>query len=267
MIASLPMYDFPWLRAANDRLWSSIAAQLEALNIPAVPVTLARSIDLEDLWQSPDLLLAQTCGFPLMTDLRETVQLVATPQYRAEGCDGAWHRAAIVVRADNRAGALEALRGARAGVNSWGSNTGMNLLRAAIAPLACGSAFFGKVIVTGSHARSLAAILSGRIDVASIDAVSLALLRDHFPRYADGIRILDWTAPTPGLPLVTGASTPPKVIGALRHALDRALSDPALTESLARLRIAGFAPLEIEDYASVLRISDQAVARNYAVIR
>lgn len=85
MIASLAMYDLPWLKAANDRLWSEIAVRLRDLGVPDVPERLERNMDLEDVWRSPRLLLGQTCGYPLMSDLRETVQLVATPHYRAEG--------------------------------------------------------------------------------------------------------------------------------------------------------------------------------------
>jgi hypothetical protein len=46
---------------------------------------------------------------------------------------------------------LDDLRGGRCAVNDLGSNSGMNLLRAEIAPLANGKAFFKSVLVTGSH--------------------------------------------------------------------------------------------------------------------
>lgn len=266
MIASLAMYDLPWLRSANDALWSAVAAHLRDAGIGAVPETLTRAADLDDVWQSRSLLLAQTCGYPLMTELRETVQLVATPRYRAEGCQGAEHRSAIVVRDDHPADSLADLRGSWVGVNSRRSNSGMNLLRAAVAPLSGGEPFFEQVVITGSHARSLAGIFSDRVDVASIDAVALAHLQARYPRHAERIRVIEWTPATPGLPLVTSASTPPRTVAALRRALETAFADPRLQGSLDALRIAGFERLDIEDYASVLALERQAAGHGYPTL-
>ena len=56
MIASLPMYDWPEVRAANDRLWSAIADGLTARGIDA-PARLNRDGELWDQWEAPELLL------------------------------------------------------------------------------------------------------------------------------------------------------------------------------------------------------------------
>jgi ABC-type phosphate/phosphonate transport system substrate-binding protein len=267
MIAALPMYDLPWLRDANDRLWAGIAAHLRDAGVDRVPNTLTRSGELDDIWQSPQLLLAQSCGYPLVGQLRETVQLVATPHYRAEGCSEAWHRAAIVVRADHPAQRLSDLRGLTAGMNGVRSNTGMNLFRAAIAPIAGEGAFFNRVIVTGSHARSLAALLSNRIDVASIDAVTLAHLRGHYPRPAEAVRVLAWTDATPGLPLITAAATPPDVVTALRSALFATLTDPKLADALGALLIGDFEVLQLDEYLPVHALEQQAIDQSYPTLQ
>ncbi|HEX7853674.1 MAG TPA: PhnD/SsuA/transferrin family substrate-binding protein [Sphingobium sp.] len=267
MIASLPMYDLPWLRSANDRLWSRLAQGLRDRGIQDVPATLHRGGDLEDDWTSPSLLLGQTCGYPLVTQLRETVQLVATPHYDAEGCEGPFHRAAIVVRRDDPARSLHGLRGKRAGVNGAHSNSGMNLFRAAIAAIADGPQFFGSVTITGSHVRSVSAILSGRVDVASIDAVTLALLRDRYPRHADEIRVLDWTAASPSLPLITSAHSPHAIVTALRDELEDLPGDPDARATFGPQRITGFSTLQLADYRPILAIEQQAIERGYPVLR
>ncbi len=267
MIASLAMYDQPWLRPANDRLWNEVAGHLRDAGVADVPARLTREADLDDLWRSRGLLLAQTCGYPLMTELRETVQIVATPRYRAEGCAGTSQRAAIVVRADSPIRALAGLRGRRLGVNGRRSNSGMNQLRAAIAPMSGGRSFFGGVVLTGSHARSLAGLLSGRIDVASIDPVTLAQLRARYPRHAAKVRVLDWTAATPGLPLVTAASTPPRTVAALRQALAAILGDGRLSKTREALLIDGFETLDIDDYRPVLALEQQAAAQDYPTLQ
>lgn len=76
MIAFLGMYDMPDLHAANDRLWTLIRQHLGF-----GPDTLSRGLDPWEIWQSPDLVLAQTCGMPFRTRLHRDVALIGTPDY------------------------------------------------------------------------------------------------------------------------------------------------------------------------------------------
>ena len=262
MIASLGMYDAPWLRPANDRLWQVVAARLRANGWDDVPDDLTRGGDLHDLWHQPDLLLAQTCGYPLVGELKGQVCLLATPCYDAQGCDGAYHRSAILVRTDDPARSVADLRGRRVGVNDMRSNSGMNLLRAAVAPFAGGRSFFGSVRITGGHASSFAALLSGAVDVAAIDCVTLAQLRARHPQQADRLRIVGWTDRSPGLPLVMAnalADRRAEVMAALDHAMGDLMAQPAL----AALGITGFRTLGWDDYAVVDAMERRAVDLGY----
>src|ERR1700735_1567828 len=76
---------------------------------------------------------------------------------------------------------LKEFRGAVAALNAHDSNTGMNLFRGMIAPIAGGPAFFSSTVVTGSHEASVAAVDNGEADLASIDCVSFALLKRGRP--------------------------------------------------------------------------------------
>lgn len=263
MIASLGMYDPRWLHKANDMLWTAIAARLRARGLGGVPDRLTRDRPLDAIWTTPDLLLAQTCGYPLTRRLRETVALVAVPVYRAPGCEGAWHHSALIVRQDDPATDLAAMAGRRVAINARDSNTGMNLLRAAVAPLASQGRFFGAVIETGGHARSVAAVRAGYADLAAIDAVSWALLRDRFPRIDRYVRVLGWTAATPGLPLITAAQHPPETRAALSEALTEVCADPALTRTLAALRLSGMTAIDRSAYDMIPALAQQARARGY----
>lgn len=267
MIASFPMYDPIWLNQANDQLWAALAARLRARGIQDVPACLHRNSELGPIWTAPSLLLAQTCGYPLVTGLGAIVRLVATPHYDAEGCDGPHHRAAIVVRKDDPARSLLDLRGRIAGINGHDSNTGMNLFRAAVADIATEQPFFASVISTGSHARSFAALISGKIDVASIDAVTLALLRDRYPDRTARLRVLEWTASSPSLPLITRADTSDCVMAALRDALAAVADDPALEDTLRVLRIRRFTVEPITAYEPILSLQQYAIDRGYPELR
>lgn len=224
-IASLGMYDSGPLQGANDRLWTAIAGHLRAAGLDRIPDDLDRSRPLADIWDDPDLLLAQTCGYPLMTRWRGRLRYIATPCYRAPGCDGVAHRSRIVVRADEEAETLAAFRGRRVALNDRHSNTGMNLLRALIAPLAEAGAFFGAVIETGSHAASARAVAEGTADIAAIDTVTFAHLDREAPAVTRTLRTLSWTAATPGLPFVTAPTTSTGIVQMLRRAISSAIEE------------------------------------------
>jgi ABC-type phosphate/phosphonate transport system substrate-binding protein len=260
------MYDFDELRPVTDALWEAIAARLTDRGI-AAPPSLTRGPPLIDLWTDPALLLAQTCGYPLVTGLAGKVALLATPRYDAPGCEGTLYRSAIVVRATDPAATLADLRGRRCAVNNVDSNSGMNLLRAAIAPLADGGRFFGAIITTGGHAASVRAVAGGDADVAAIDCVTWAHLRHLRPSETRGLRVLGWTSATQGLPLITSLHTDAPTRNALLGALDDVARDPALAPVRSQLRLDGFGTLTLGDYEPVLALERMAQAAGYPVLQ
>jgi ABC-type phosphate/phosphonate transport system substrate-binding protein len=260
------MYDLPELEAANDALWAAIAKRLIALGVDGAPDRLTRDGQIESVWTDPNLLLAQTCGYPLATSLGERVRVVATPRYCAEGCDGAAYRSAVVVRASDPVQDLADLRGRRAALNDLASNSGMNLLRAAIAPLAYGAPFFGAVAITGAHAASVEAVVAGEVDVAAIDCITWAHLLRLRPSVTQGLRVLSWTRATPGLPLITSATTDAALLAALRQALTEVAADPALAVVRTELLLDGFEILPAGAYDDILALERDAIAQNYPTL-
>jgi ABC-type phosphate/phosphonate transport system substrate-binding protein len=256
------MYDFPELQWATDALWGAIAVR-----VPGAPAGLVRGRALMEVWTDPDLLLGQTCGYPLMTALAGKVRLVAVPRYRAEGCAGVMYRSAMVVRADDTAACLADLRGRRCAVNGVDSNSGMNVLRAAVAPLAVGGWFFGDVVMTGSHAASVDAMASGHADVAAIDCVTWAHLQRVRPAAVAGLRVLAWSAATPSLPLITSAGTGAEHCDALARALNDVAADRTLAPVLSALLIDGFETLPLRDYDAVVALEELAVGLGYPVLQ
>ena len=134
-IAILPMYDFPWIAGANDALWAAISARLTKAEVQS-PKALTRRPDPIAQGRNPGLIFGQACGYPYVTGLKDAVTLIAAPEYAFPGCDGAAHRSFLVCRARDPRRALGEFRGSTAALNAWDSNTGMNLFRAAIAPIA-----------------------------------------------------------------------------------------------------------------------------------
>lgn len=257
-VAQLPMYDLPEVRAANDALWRGIAARLRAAGVARVPVVLARHLTHQEAWRHSDLLFGQSCGYPAVYAYRDALRIIAAPIYKAPGCSGTTHCSFFIVPADSPAREIADLRGARFALSAWDSNTGMNLARLALAPLATGGRFLGEIVETGSHAASLALIAKRGADLAAIDCVSYALLARHRPTLAATTRILSPTAPSPTLPLVTTRATSDATIRALRDALAGAFCDPALAESRAALFLTGIMPADEGDYGILREYEDRA---------
>ncbi|MDO6415023.1 PhnD/SsuA/transferrin family substrate-binding protein [Sphingomonas sp. BIUV-7] len=264
--ASLGMYDTPGARAANDQLWTAIAAHLARTGVTNVPPRLDRDRAPAVIWDDERLLLAQSCGYPFVTAWRDKLPYVATPRYRVAGCDGSTYRSRIVVRIDDPADALIALRDRRAALNESSSNSGMNLFRAAVAPLADGGRFFSELIATGSHVASARLVATGGADVAAIDAVSFAHLERDEPETARRLRTIGWTIASPGLPLVTSPATTARELAALREALAAVATDPALAEARALLFLDGFDILDPAAYEAIRTIEEDAIRLGYPAL-
>jgi ABC-type phosphate/phosphonate transport system substrate-binding protein len=236
-IASLPMYDAD--PAAVDAWWHAISRALRAQGVADVPEALDKPVELDAHWRDPRLLLSQACGYPLVTTLLSTVQVVGAFHYTAPGCSGLDYRSELVARIDD-AKAIEGYRGRVAAINSLDSHSGCNALRGLVAPLARNGAFFADQLISGSHRRSLAALQSGAADIAAIDCVSLAGFRRRDPELLRGLRVVCSTAPAPGLPLVTSATATLAELTALRMALYVACNDATVAEAREALFIGGF---------------------------
>ena len=262
LIAVLPMYDFPWTAAANDALWAAISTRLAEAGVQS-PARLTRGGDLATLWRHPGLIFGQTCGYPYASGLKDTVTLIAAPEYSVPGCTDASHRSFIIRRASDPRCVLKEFRGAVAALNAHDSNTGMNLFRAMIAPFARRARFFRTVLVTGSHDASVAAVDNGQADLASIDCVSFALLGRGRPELIERVAIVAESPLLPCLPFIAAASLPALMIAAVRKALIAALADPDLAETRTALGLVAARVLVQPDYERVLAFERAAIATGY----
>jgi ABC-type phosphate/phosphonate transport system substrate-binding protein len=262
LIAVLPMYDFPWTAAANDALWAAISALLAEAGVQS-PTRLTRGGELAVLWRHPALIFGQTCGYPYASGLKDGVTLIAAPEYSFPGCEDASHRSFLIRRVSDSRRELREFRGAVAALNTHDSNTGMNLFRAMIAPIAGGAAFFSSIVVTGSHKASVAAVDNGQADLASIDCVSFALLGRGRPEFIERVAIVAESPLSPCLPFIASASLPALMIAAVRKSLIAALADTDLAQTRAVLGLTGVRVVAPADYDRVIEIERDAAAADY----
>ncbi|MFC3118753.1 phosphate/phosphite/phosphonate ABC transporter substrate-binding protein [Jhaorihella thermophila] len=235
MIAALGMYDMAPLRAANDRLWNGIR---EALGYG--PSRLTRDMDFWDIWQSPDLLLAQTCGLPYRTRLHGKVQLVGTPDYGLPGCPPGYYCSVIVTRADDPRETPAELAAGTMAFNDGRSQSGW---ASPIAHLSAMGLRPAELLRSGGHALSARAVAEGRADFAALDAVTWTLLREHDPVSKD-LREVGRTEPTPGLPLITAKARDAAAIAEAVRAAIAGLS----ADDRAALHLQGLVAIPAKDY-------------------
>lgn len=259
LIAGLPMYDLPALRPATDALWTAIARSLSAKDLPDVPAQLTRDLDPEVLWTAPDLLLAQACGLPFVTLLRDRVQHVATPTYDLPGCAGGDYCSWIIVREADGFGTMAELRDRRAAINAPHSQSGANALAWLTIPLAERRPFFARIIVTGAHLASIDAVRSGLADCAAIDCVTWALIERTAPARLQGLRIIAAGPAAPALPFITSRATDAATITLLRRALTAVIADGQNTAVCQALGLAGIAPCDAGVYQHITALHEQAL--------
>jgi ABC-type phosphate/phosphonate transport system substrate-binding protein len=242
MIASLMMYRRPELEGAHDRLWRSIRDRLRAGGI-AAPDGLSQDADEFSVWRDPELVLSQTCGMPYRLWLHAQVNLVGTPDYGLRACPPGHYRSAMVVRSDDPRQNLIDFAEARFAYNQSFSQSGF---AAPFWHLQGEGFFFQDRLHTEAHLASARAVADGAADIASLDAVTWRNI-ERFEPFAPRLRVLAWTAPTPGLPLITAARNDAQAIG---RAVQAAIADLAAVDR-DLLGVKGLVRIPKESYLAV----------------
>jgi ABC-type phosphate/phosphonate transport system substrate-binding protein len=261
-LASLPWYDLREIREATDTLWRAVARQFRLAGLMNVPDRLNRDVAYERQWTSPNFLFGQACGYDVRMAYADHLQVIATPCYGVPGCEGSQYSSFVVVREDARYEDVEDLRETRCVINTPTSHSGMNVLRALVAPLHTDGRFFSVVRMSGSHQRSLRMIQRGEVDVAAIDCVTHALLARHRPSELTGTRILHCTELVPAPPYVTATATPPEMLVAMREAVLRAMDDPSIAAAKSTLLLSGVEMLPDDAYMPIESLESLAQDHN-----
>jgi ABC-type phosphate/phosphonate transport system substrate-binding protein len=239
--ASLAMYSFEQLRPAYQRYWTAVRRHACWL-----PERLEWPIDVSASWLADDLVVAQTCGWPLVTELSGRVRVLGAFCPAVPGADGHRYRSVLVA---NRQAPARDFIAARAAVNSMDSLSGWVSLVAAVAGPA--GRLEGPVTWTGSHLDSVRALHADQADVASIDGVSWAHIVRLWPELASGLVQVGDGPLVPSLPVITSLSTSNDQVDAIRHAMAAGFHDTQAAAATAAMLMTGFVPLDAEDYESL----------------
>lgn len=258
--AELLMYVAPQpVRDANEQWLTRILERLQVTRYDA------GGLELLALFRSPELVLTQTCGYPLLTQLQGQVQVVGRPRYEWPDSSGGAHCSVIVSRESDSRLELADFKGCRGVINDRHSNSGMNLLRHRLTPLQQDGRFFASVATSGAHQQSLRWVREGWADLASIDSVTFAYLARYAPAEVAGLRIVARTAQSPNLPYITALSAGTAGAERIREAMNLALQE--LPHVSATLGLQEVLPASEADYQLVIGYQREASAAGYDVLR
>ena len=214
----------------------------------------------------PSLWFGQTCGYPLITSLRDTLTPISVPIFDVDGCDHTSYSSLLIVSEDSEIKTLEDCQGLRAVINTSDSNSGMNVLRHAVAAFYQQGTFFAELQISGSHLQSLTEVANQRADIAAIDCVSYRFIEDAWPDLTARVRSIGFSAKTCGLPFVMPKSSAGNnnfegITGSLNHALSM-LDDNYRND----LHLKGFEQVDIGEYQGILDLEISAQEAGYPVL-
>jgi len=261
--ASLPMYDLPEVRNAHDTLWAVLAQNLRYKGLDKVPDHLTHDQPVATLWNDPDLLISQCCGYDIVHGYKDILRPIATPKFAAFGCLGENYCSTIVVAETCTYSDVRDMAGTIAVINGPESHSGMSTLRHLVAQCHREGRFFSEVKISGSHVTSLDMIRAGQADIAAIDSVTLALLSKHQSHTMEGLKILGATYTAPAPPYVVRANLPEEDVKKIIDALVETFAEPTIAGPRAQLLLTGLALARQEDYWILEAYKDHATKHGF----
>jgi phosphonate transport system substrate-binding protein len=169
--------------------------------------------------------VAWICGLPYIKRASQpdsSIELLMAPVMRGERYQGRpIYFSDVVVRSDSPFRSFADLRGSRWAINERGSHSGYNVVCWHLATLKENGSYFGNVVESGAHLRSLEMILNGEVDASAIDSTVLETELRNDPSLAERIHRVGALGPSPIPPWVVSRS--------LAHALRERVRNSFLT--------------------------------------
>jgi phosphonate transport system substrate-binding protein len=157
----------------------------------------------------------------------------------------------IIVSADSGIMTFDDLVGKTLCYNDPGSNSGYNLLCQRLTQAEKPYSFFGKVIQSGSHQRSIELIVERIADCSAIDSTVLEQELRKSPELANRLRVIESIGPSPMPPVIVAQHLGATFIDCLQSALLQ--PDTELQSAMDRAQIQRYVSVQSEDYATLVK--------------
>ncbi|XP_076472936.1 uncharacterized protein LOC143302239 [Babylonia areolata] len=114
---------------------------------------------------------------------------------------------------------FESLKGCRWAYSTSTSGTGASVMLKELKKHGFNANFFGSSCESGSHRKSIKLVLSGQVDVASVNSVALASFKTENPQLADHLTVIKSLGPLPMYAAVFNTRLPSDMKDAITKAL------------------------------------------------
>ncbi len=203
------------------------------------------------------------CGRPytrLIDEARAPIRLLAAPVMAGERYAGRpIYFSDVIVGRDSRFRRFDDLRGASWAYNEPGSQSGYHITCHYLARRGERGRFFGRVVASGAHLRSLALVLEGVVDASAIDSTVLEGEMARDPTVAERLRTIEVFGPSPIPPLVISAALPAELAADIQSLLLSLHTFAVGRELLALGSLDRFVAVTDSDYDPIRRMAAESV--------
>lgn len=161
----------------------------------------------------------------------------------------------VIVRSDSPYASFDDLGGCVWAYNQPGSHSGYNLVCYNLLERGKTPHYFGSMVETGSHQRSLQLVLAGQADATAIDSHVLDVLLLQDRELGSQLRVIATLGPSSIPPVVVARNLASDLKYRLRAALFTMHCDPDAARSLQEGRIERFTPVSDADYDDIRKIA------------
>lgn len=198
------------------------------------------------------------CGLPyvhLADSLNSSVELLAAPVLQGERYQ---HKpiyfSDVIVHSDSSFASFDDLDGCVWAYNQRTSHSGYNLVCSSLLEQGKTLSYFGTMVETGSHQRSLQLVLDKQADATAIDSHVLDVLLLQNKDLALHLRVVATLGPSSIPPVVVARSLDSHLKCRMQEALITMHSDPAAADGLHTGRIDHFVAVTDADYDGIRRV-------------
>ena len=198
------------------------------------------------------------CGLPYvrLADAPDSpVELLAAPVLQGERYrQKPVYFSDVIVRSDSLYTCFDDLSGCTWAYNEATSHSGYNLVCSSLLERGKTLHYFGAMVKSGSHARSLQLVLEGRTDATAIDSHVLDVMCSQNKDLALQLRVVTMLGPSSIPPVVVARSLDPGLKCRVREALLTMHEDPDMARVLHEGRIDHFVAVKDTDYNDIRSI-------------
>lgn len=198
------------------------------------------------------------CGLPyvhLADSPGSPVELLAAPVLQGERYQNKpVYFSDVIVRRDSPFTSFDDLGGCVWAYNQRTSHSGYNLVCYSLLEQGKTLGYFGTMVETGSHRRSLQFVLEGQADATAIDSHVLDVLLSQEKDLALQLRVVAMLGPSSIPPVVVARSLDSNLKWRMREALITMDDDPDAADGLHEGRIDHFVAVTDADYDDIRKI-------------